>query len=345
MPQHFASDNNAGLCPPALQALIAANAEGHASAYGDDAWTARARDAIRTLLDAPGAAVFFAFNGTAANSLALAQFSRPYHAVIAHARSHIATDEAGAPGFFSGGGWLKTADPADAKLSPADVEALAGGGRGAHHVKPRMLSLTQSTELGTVYRATEITALAATAHRLGLVVHLDGARLANAVATLGCAPADITWRAGVDVLCLGGVKNGLAAGEAIVFFNAAEAHEFEWRLKQAGHLNSKMRLVTAPWTALIESGAWLANARHANAMAQDLAALVRAIPAITLLHPVEANAVFVELPVAMQAALRAKGWRFYTFSGETGCRLMCAWDTAPGTIERFAADLRAATSA
>src|SRR5262245_60863276 len=211
--QQFASDNNAGLCPEALEALLAANAEGHAAGYGGDVWTERACQRLRVLFETD-CAVFFVFNGTAANALALAQLCRPYHAVIAHAESHVATDEAGAVGFCSGGAWLLTADTPLAKLTPDAVEVLATSGRGVHSVKPCALSVSQVTEIGTVYRREELLALTETARRLGLKVHMDGARLANAVAALGCAPSDITWRAGVDVLSFGGVKNGLAVGEA-----------------------------------------------------------------------------------------------------------------------------------
>ncbi len=170
---------------------------------------------------------------------------------------------------------------------------------------------------------------------------MDGARFANAVAALGCSPADLSWRAGVDVLSFGGVKNGLAAGEAVLFFDKALAHEFEWRVKQAGQLNSKMRLVTAPWVGLLEGDVWLANARHANAMAQRLAAHISKVEGVRLMAPVESNGVFVELDGAVQDRLRRKGWRFYAW-GPAGCRLMCAWDTPPETVDRFAADLRAA---
>ena len=214
-----------------------------------------------------------------------------------------------------------------------------------HHVKARALSITQATELGTVYTPAEVGALTEVARRHGLKVHMDGARFANALATLQCSPADLSWRAGVDVLCLGGVKNGLAVGEAVLFFDGELAAEFEWRVKQAGHLNSKMRLVTAPWLALLEDGVWLKNARHANAMAQRLGERIGNLPGVRLVAPVQANGVFVELPVPVQARLRDKGWRFYTFLGETGCRLMCAWDTTPETVDRFAADLAAAALA
>jgi threonine aldolase len=336
MPQHFASDNNAGICPEALEALLAANREGHAVGYGGDAWTERASDRLRALFETD-CAVFFVFNGTAANALALAQICRPYHAVIAHAESHVATDEAGAVGFFSGGAWLLTADTPFAKLTPQAVEALATGGRGVHSVKPRALSLTQATEMGTVYTREELLALTETARRHGLAVHMDGARFANAVAALACAPADISWRAGIDVLCFGGVKNGLAVGEAVLFFDKALAQEFEWRVKQSGHLNSKMRLVTAPWVGLLESGAWLKNAWHANAMARRLWDAIAEVPGVEAMAPVESNALFVRMPARLADRLHQKGWRFYPWG--TGFRLMCAWDTTPETVDRFVVGL------
>ncbi len=345
MPQHFASDNNAGLCPEALAALIEANAEPHAPAYGDDAWTERARSAIRGLLEAPEAVVHFVFNGTAANAIALAHYCRPYHAVIAHAASHITTDEAGAPGYLTGGSWLRTADGPHAKLRPDDIERLSPPGRGVHSTKPRVVSLTQATENGTVYKPAELKALSEAAKRAGLVVHMDGARLANAIAHLGCSPADATWRCGVDVLSVGGVKNGLGIGEALVVFDPEAAREIEWRIKQSGHLNSKMRLVAAPWARLVETGAWLRNGRHANAMAQRLAKHLSAVEGLRIVHPVEANAVFADMPAALQDRVRAKGWRFYTFAGATTCRLMCAWDTVPETVDRFAADVASAAAA
>jgi threonine aldolase len=334
--QQFASDNNAGMCPEALEAFLAANAEGHAVGYGDDAWTAKACDLLRALFERD-CQVFFVFNGTAANALALAQLCKPWDAVIAHAESHIETDEAGAPGFLSGGAKIATAATPLAKLTPAAVAALAGQGRGMHSVRPRVLSLTQATEMGAVYTPDEVAALAGVARRHGLAVHMDGARFANAVAALGCSPADLSWRAGVDVLCLGGVKNGLAAGEAVLFFAAEQAREFEWRVKQAGQLNSKMRLVTAPWVGLLESGAWLRNARHANAMAQRLWQGIAAAPGVAAMAPVESNGVFARLPPRAAARLQQDGWRFYAWND--GFRLMCAWDTAPETVDRFAADL------
>jgi threonine aldolase len=337
MTQQFASDNNAGLCPEALEAVLRTNGEGHTVGYGGDAWTEAVRERLRTLFETD-AEVFLVFGGTAANGLALGHICRSYHAVLAHAESHVATDEAGAAGLFSGGAAMLTADTPLAKLTPEAVERLAKTGKGVHSVKPRALSLTQATELGTVYSAAELAALTDAARRHGLKVHMDGARFANAVAHLGCQPADISWRAGVDVLCFGGVKNGLAAGEAMLFFDRALAAEFEWRMKQAGQLNSKMRFVSAPWAALLEDDVWLRNARHANAMARRLADGIAQL-GIPLMAPVESNGVFAEMHPDVQARMQAKGWRFYPWNA--GCRLMCAWDTEAATVDRFLADLKA----
>ena len=335
--QQFASDNYSGICPEAWAAMAEAN-QGHQRAYGDDEWTARAADHFRRLFETD-CEVFFAFNGTAANALALAHIMRPWHAAIAHAFSHVEMDEAGAVSFFSGGATLMTADTADAKLTPEAVARMAMKFEGLHHVKPAVLALTQSTELGTVYALDEMRALTSLARTHGLKVHLDGARFANAVAHLGCSPADASWRAGVDVMTFGGVKNGLAIGEAIVVFDMAIAHELDRRIKQAGHLNSKMRLASAAWLGLLEGDVWLRNARHANAMAERLAGRIAHLPGVRLTHTVQANGVFAEIPAPVQAGLRDKGWAFYTFVPPLGCRLMCAWDTAPETVDRFAADL------
>jgi threonine aldolase len=340
MGQQFASDNNAGMCPEALDALVRANGDGHVPGYGGDAWTEKACDRLRALFETD-AEVFLVFGGTAANALVLGQLCRSYHAVIAHAESHVATDETGAPGFYTGGAGMLTVDTAGAKLTPGEVERLATSGRGFHSVKPRVLSLTQATELGTVYTPGELRALSEVAGRNGLKIHMDGARFANAVAYLGCAPADISWRAGVDVLCFGGVKNGLAAGEAILFFDRSLAQEFEWRIKQGGQLNSKMRLVSAPWLGLLEGDVWLKNARHANAMARRLAGGVAAA-GVKLMAPVESNGVFAEIAPEVQEWLHRRGWRFYPWGN--GCRLMCAWDTEVATVDRFVADVKTVLS-
>ncbi len=338
--QQFASDNNAGVCPEAMAAFERANRAGHQPSYGDDRWTKEVCDRIRKLFDRD-CEVFLVFNGTAANSLALAALGQSYHAVIGHESSHIATDECGAPEFFSGGAKVLTAAGPNGKLTPDAVDQFATKRVDLHAPKAKTVSVTQSTEFGTVYTADELRAITDVARRRGLAVHMDGARFANAVAHLDCHPAEISWRAGVDVLCFGGTKNGLAVGEAVVFFKTDLAEDFAWRVKQAGQLTSKMRFVSAPWLGLLDGDVWLKNARHANAMSRRLGDRIRRAAGVSLMYPVEANAVFAEIPPQIQAGLRAKGWRFYTFIGERGCRLMCAWDTEPETVDRFAADLAA----
>jgi threonine aldolase len=339
MKQQFASDNYAGLCPEALNYFLAANSSGHEMAYGDDQWTHKVCDAMRDLFQTD-CDVFFVFNGTAANSLALATTCQSYHSVICHELAHIETDECGGPEFFSNGSKLLTAQGANGKLTADAIEKLVTKRNDVHYPRPKAVSLTQSTEVGTVYSMEEVRAIAAIAKRRGLKVHMDGARFANAVASLNVEPADITWRAGVDVLCFGGTKNGLPIGEAVVFFNHDLAQEFECRVKQAGQLASKMRFISAPWLGLLENQVWLNNARHANAMAQRLNAHLSEVPAVKLLFPTQSNAVFVELPEPVIVQLRGLGWKFYQFIGAGGCRLMCAWDTQPETVDAFAADVQ-----
>ena len=339
----FASDNTAGICPEAWAALAEANT-GCVPSYGNDRWTARAADRLREIFETD-CEVFFVFNGTAANSLALASLCQSYHSVVCHELAHCETDECGAPEFFSNGTKLLTAPGEYGRLDATALEALITRRTDIHFPKPRALSLTQATELGTVYRPDQLRALTELAHRHGLAVHMDGARFANAVASLGVAPAELTWRAGIDVLCLGGTKNGMSTSEAVVFFNRELAREFDYRCKQAGQLCSKMRYLSAQWTGVLHDGAWLRHADHANTCAQKLATGLAAIPGVRLALPVEANAVFVELPPALAAALRARGWMFYSFIGAHGYRLMCSWATRPETIDAFLADTHAAASA
>ena len=336
----FASDNNAGICPEAWSAMAAANA-GHAPGYGGDDWTVAASSAIRAAFetDCP---VYFVFNGTAANALALSAICRSSDAIVCHAMAHVNVDECGAPEFFSGGAKLLVADTADAKLTPDALTALAVTPHDEHSSRPRALAITQATELGTLYTRRELDQLCSTAHAHGMKVQMDGARFANAVASLACKPADISWRAGVDVLCLGGTKNGLPSGEAILFFDHALAEEFARRRKQGGQLASKMRFLAAPWTGVLKDGAWLKHAAHANAMAQRLAAAASRLSGTRLLAPVEANGVFIDLPQRAIDAVRAKGWRFYNFVGATGVRFMCSWDTTPASVDALVGDLRAA---
>lgn len=343
-PDHtFASDNTAGIAPEAMAALAAANA-GTASSYGDDEWTLRAKELLRGVFGT-GCEVFFVFNGTAANALALAALCRSHHSILCHECAHVDTDEGGAPEFFTGGSKVVTVPGPHGKLQPAGLEPVFSRGHGVHYPKPGALSLTQSTEWGTVYTPAEVRALCAVAkaHRVG--VQMDGARFANAAAALaarGATPADLTWRAGVDVLCLGGTKGGLNTTEAVLFFDPELAREFDCRVKQAGQLASKMRFAAAQWVGVLEDGAWLRHAAHANAMAQRLAAALRPLPPVRFLAEPEANGVFVELPPGTAERLWAQGWHFHRFIGEHGYRLMCSWATRPETVDRFAADLRAA---
>ncbi len=336
--RQFASDNYSGVCPAGWEALVAANA-GHARPYGEDPWTARACDRIRELFETD-CEVFFVFNGTAANALALAALCQSYHSVICHRTAHIETDECGAPEFFSNGTKLLLAEGDEGRVDPASVADLVTRRSDIHYPKPRVLSLTQATELGTVYSLAQLEALGELARRHDLRLHMDGARFANAVAALGAAPRALTWEVGVDVLCFGGTKNGLSVGEAVVFFDTALAADFAYRCKQAGQLASKMRLISAPWTGLLEGDAWLVNARHANACAARLAAELDAVPGVTLTHGPEANAVFVSMSDALAGGLRDRGWRFYDFIGGA-YRFMCAWDTEAADIDALVADFHA----
>jgi threonine aldolase len=333
----FESDNTAAICPEAWAALAEANADGAAS-YGDDSWTRRVAERVREIFETD-CEVFLVFNGTAANSLALAQLCRSYHGVICHEQSHIETDECGAPEFFSGGAKLLPTSGANGKLDLAQLEAVIQRHRGVHSSKPRVISLTQSTEMGTVYQRDEIERIAEFARGQSLLVHMDGARFANAVAALGCAPKAITWEAGVESLCFGGTKNGTAAGELVVFFKKELALEFDYRAKQAGQLASKMRFLAAPWAGLLNGDVWLQNARRANERAQLLAGKLMAL-GLRLAFPCEASAVFLLLPEQLVAKLHGRGWHFYKFIEPDVYRLMCSWSVTEKDIDDFIADVR-----
>ena len=337
--RHFASDNYSGVCPEAWAAMAEANA-GHEVSYGNDAWTQRAADRLREIFETH-CEVFFVFNGTAANSLALASLCQSYHSVLCHQLAHVETAECGAPEFFANGSKILLLAGAHGKIDPAEITAAVNQRNDIHFPKPRALSLTQATELGTVYSAAEIATLTETARKFGLRVHMDGARFANAVASLGAAPADLTWRAGVDVLCLGGSKNGIALGEAVVFFDRELARDFDYRCKQGGQLASKMRFLSAPWVGILQDGAWLRHARHANEMARRLEAGLRGIPGVGISHPVQSNAVFAKFPPPAERQLRARGWCFYTgVITPDESRLMCSWDTTTADVDALVADLR-----
>jgi threonine aldolase len=338
----FESDNTAAICPEAWAALAEANADGAAS-YGGDQWTWRVAERVREIFETD-CEVFLVFNGTAANSLALAQLCRSFHSVICHEHSHIETDECGAPEFFSGGAKLLATPGAHGKLDLAQVEETLLRQQGVHSPKPRVISLTQSTELGTVYRRDEIERIAEFARQRSLLVHMDGARFANAVAALACAPRTITWEAGVDSLCFGGTKNGTAAGELVVFFKKELAREFDYRAKQAGQLASKMRFLAAPWTGLLTNDVWLENARRANQRAKTLVEKLAALgiePAI----PCEANAVFLRMPEQLVAQLDGRGWHFYKFIEPDVYRLMCSWSVTEDDIDEFITDVKNSSAA
>lgn len=337
----FASDNTAGVCPEAWAALAAANT-GRVPSYGDDAWSERAKQEFRRVFGTD-CEVFFVFNGTASNSLALSALCRSYHGILCHESSHVDVDECGAPEFFTGGAKLLPLPGERAKLAPAIVESALHRGHGVHFPKPGALSLTQTTEWGTLYTPAETGALGALARARGLAMHMDGARFANAAAlgqTRGWSPADLTWRAGVDVLSFGGTKNGMLTTEAVVFFNRTLAADFAYRVKQGGQLASKMRFAAAQWAAVLADGAWLRHAAHANGQAAKLARGLRVEAGLTLVLEPEANSVFVRMPPALYAALTERGWHFYRFIGDDGYRLMCAWDTTDADIARLIAEIR-----
>jgi threonine aldolase len=337
--RQFASDNYSGICPEAWAAMAEANS-GHEVSYGNDRWTQQAADRMREIFETD-CEVFFVFNGTSANSLSLASLCQSYHSVLCHELAHVETSECGAPEFFANGSKILLLHGASGKIDPADIERAVKKRTDIHYPKPRVLSATQATEVGTVYSVGEIQVLAETARKFGLRLQMDGARFANAVASLDVAPAEITWRAGVDVLCFGGAKNGLALGEAVVFFNRELARDFDYRCKQGGQLASKMRFLSAPWLGILKDGAWLKHARHANEMARRLEAGLKAIAGVSIFHPVQVNAVFAGMPKSIEEKLHARGWQFYTgviTSGES--RLMCSWDTTPEDVDAFVADLR-----
>ena len=332
----FASDNTASICPEAWDALHKANV-GFEASYGDDQWTAQLRERTREIFEAD-CEPFLVFNGTAANALALAQLSRPFHCILCHERAHIETDECGAPEFFAGSKLLLI-NGANGKIDIGAAEAAIARQPELHAPKPAVISITQATEFGTVYMPDEIRALSEFARKRSLFLHMDGARFANAVASLNCAPKEITWQAGVDVLCFGGTKNGLAAGELVVFFKKELSREFEYRLKQAGQLGSKMRFLAAPWIALLTGGVWLRNAQHANGAALRLADRLRTKANIDIVFPVEANAVFFRMDEQLVSELHKRGWQFYKFIEPDVYRLMCSWAVSDQDIADFVSDL------
>ena len=324
----FGSDNTAGMAPAALDAIVQANA-GYARAYGADDVTARAAEQIRRRLDAD-AEIRFVFSGTAANAIALSMLACPFETVLAHHAAHVCTDETGAPGFFGQGLGLTGLPGFSGKIDPKALHAALDEPVVGHRQPVAALSLTQSTEYGTVYSEEELRHLIEPVKALGYGVHLDGARLANAAA----AGFDLTQipRLGVDVLVFGGAKAGANCAEAIVLFDKSLARRLDNRLKQAGQTASKARFLAAPFLGLLESNAWEAGAAHANLMAQRLAAGIAVRSPFVLAHPVEANAVFVRMPVKAHAALNDLGWACYRFD-DGSVRFVCSWATQEGAVD------------
>lgn len=344
----FASDNHAGAHPDVLAAVVAANA-GHAPSYGEDAWTVRAAEVFRAHFGADAQA-FPLFSGTAANVAALASVARPGEAVLCSEFAHLHRDEAGAAERIAGVKLVPHAGE-NGKLTPDDVRRLGAPSRDVHQVRPRVVSVAQATEVGTVYVPEELRALADAAHELDLLLHVDGARIANAAAALDVPLRAFTTDAGVDLLSFGGTKNGLLAGEAVVFLRPGLADGLPPVRMQLGHLASKMRFVSAQLVALLEGDLWLRNARNANAMARRLADAVAPIEGVNVLLPVEANALIVQLPPAAIAHLRAH-WRgdggapFHVWDEALGgARWMCAWDTTAEDVDAFAAAVGEAVAA
>jgi threonine aldolase len=332
---NFCSDNVTGVAPEIMAALAAAN-HGAAMGYGNDDITRRVEKLVAQLFETE-VAVFPVATGTAANALALSVVAPSYGAIYCHESAHINVDECGAPELFTGGAKLIDLPGANGKLDAALIldEVTNGALGNVHCAQPAAVSLTQATERGTVYKPGEILEIADLAHKHGLKVHMDGTRFANAVASLGCSPADLSWRAGVDVLSLGGTKNGAMAAEAIIFFDRTLAASFGYHRKRGGHLFSKMRFVSVQLEALLKDGLWLRHAEHSNKMARRLADGIARLPGVHILNPVEANLFFVRMPEAVIAGLEADGFRFYHEGGVETIRLVAAFNTDPAHVEAF----------
>ena len=336
---NFASDNVTGVSPEILEAIAAAN-HGAAAPYGEDEITKRLKTKLAELFEHE-VAILPVATGTASNSLALAAFVPPWGAVLCHEDAHIAVDEINAPEFFTGGAKLVSLPGTDGKLQAATLEAQLPGGLGVvHHAQPAAISLTQATEAGTVYRPAEIAALTEIAHRYGLVAHMDGARFGNAVVSTGATPADLTWRAGIDVLSFGATKNGALAAEVVILFDPAKAKDLPFRRKRVGHLFSKMRYLSAQLDAYITNDLWLRNAAHANRAAARLVTGLAQLPDVHLRHPVEANEIFIELPEPVIDGLLAQGFFFYRWDGNC-IRLVTAFDTTDASVDALVAAARA----
>ena len=346
---NFISDNIAGASPRVMAALAAAN-DGAAAGYGADDWSKRVEERLSAIFEREVAA-FLVTTGTAANALALASVVRPWGAVITHEESHIVEDECGAPEFFSDGAKLVDLPGPGAKLTPEAVTRALGHlpAGSFHNVQAQALSITQATECGTIYTPAEVVALREATAARRLTFHMDGARFANAVVSLGCTPAEITWKAGIDVLSFGGTKNGAWAAEAVVFFDRGKAEEMKWRRKRAGQTLSKGRFLGAQFEGLLADDHWLDLARHANVQAAILSEAVAKGGKARLAWPTQANEVFVILPAGLDASLKAAGVRYHAWSsrslapgnalrpGELVARFVMSFATEPADVERLTA--------
>ena len=340
----FTSDNASGAAPEIMAALARAN-EGFARSYGADDIMARVTARVRDVFGHPDAAVCLVSTGTAANALALALYAQPWSAIFAHSDAHIAQDECGAPEFYTGGAKLVGVPGDHGKMTPDTLSEALGriGEGGVHGVQRGMLSITNVTEAGTVYTPAEVAALVALAKARGLPCHLDGARFANALVATGASAADMTWKAGIDVVSFGGTKNGCLGVEAVVIFDPAKAWEFELRRKRGGHLVSKHRFLSAQMEAYLESDLWLRLATHANTMGARLAQGIDAIAGASLLHPAEANMMFPEWPTGTHARAGQQGAAYYPFPAPNGverARLVTSWNTTAQEVDSMISVIR-----
>lgn len=333
----FRSDNVTGVCPEIMAAIAAAN-DGSAAAYGEDAWTERVQAAFNALFERE-VTVFPVATGTAANALSLASLSPVYGAIYAQAAAHITVDECNAPEFYTGGAKVVAVPGADGKITGADLDVLLAGAtpHGHHNAQPAAVSISQATEVGTVYGVDEVSAIGGVCRDHGVALHMDGARIANAVVHLGCSFADVTWRAGVDVLSFGATKNGAMAAEAVVFFNPEAAARMPFLRKRAGHLLSKMRFVSAQLEAYVRDDVWRRNAEHANHAAKRLVDGISGLPGVALHHPLQANEIFLQLPAAVIEGLQADGFLFHPWGNpaDNVVRIVTGFSTAQSDVDRF----------
>lgn len=342
----FTSDNASGVPDEVMQAVVRSN-EGWTMAYGADDYTHRAVDMIRDVFEAPKAAVYFVSVGTAANALALGCLTRPWQSVYCHQTAHIEEDECGAPEFFTDGAKLTLIDGQHGMMNTdALIAALSAAGGSVHNIQRGALSLTQATEAGTVYPTQSLQALTAAAREHKIGVHMDGTRFANALAATGGSAAEMSWKAGVDILCLGGTKNGALAAEAVIIFDEEMAWEFELRRKRGGHLFSKMRFMAAQFEALMTDDLWLRLATHANERAAELAGEIGALADVRILHPVDANLIFAEIPRALHDAVAAQGGTYYASDvpgkpDHVSIRLVSSFQTTTEDVARLAAAFKA----